>query len=187
MLRIIGGKFKTRVLITSKAAGLRPTTSQLREAFFNICRHEIENSSFLDLFAGSGAMGLEALSRGANEVVFAERERSSLAALRKNISTLGVEEQTQVLAMDVRKALQLLVSKGAQFDLIYADPPYGLNLGAMVVECVESHALLKEGGYLFIEDTALTIPPLENLVLLKERQLGKGRLYELTLRRQWSM
>ena len=108
MLQIIGGKHKKRKLVAPTSGLLRPTTSQLRESVFNICQHRIEGVRFLDLFAGSGAMGLEALSRGAAHATFVERGSFSLKSIKKNIITLGELKHTTVVPGDVLTVLPLL-------------------------------------------------------------------------------
>lgn len=123
-LRIIAGKFKGRILKIPKSSRTRPTQGMLREAIFNICQNEIEGALFLDLFAGSGAMGLEALSRGAARATFVEQNRQAIACIKENIKTLQVENQAALIPADVSLALTLLAKQKTQFDLIYIDPPY---------------------------------------------------------------
>jgi 16S rRNA (guanine966-N2)-methyltransferase len=178
MMRIIGRKFKKRPLVVPKSAKVRPTTSQLREALFNICQWEIEGARFLDLFAGSGAMGLEALSRGAAQATFVENNRLALLAIQQNIASLNVAETAQVLSYDVFTALVKLSEKKQVFDLIYADPPYGEGLGARLLGFLDKNLLLTAAGSLFIEDVDLEIPHLKTLQLYNERKLGKAHLYE---------
>ena len=178
MLSIIGGKYKKRTLATPKSEKVRPTTAQLRETLFNICQHTTPGARFLDLFAGSGAMGLEALSRGALHATFVECDRSALAAIKKNIATLHVEQMTTVYSLDVSKALQHLHDKNESFDLIYIDPPYGQGLGAHVLDFSDRHHLLASGGSIFIEDSELHEPTLQQLRLFRQKKVGRGYLYE---------
>ena len=175
---IISGKFKKRALVVPKTETVRPTTSQLRETLFNICQLTIEGAHFLDLFAGSGAIGLEALSREAAHVTFVEKNRLALAAIKKNISSFQVESQTTVYGCDVLKALQQLYASGKKFDLIYADPPYGEGLGAQVLDFLDQNLLLAEEGSLFIEDANLHEPPLQQLKLVRQKKSGRAHLYE---------
>jgi 16S rRNA (guanine966-N2)-methyltransferase len=177
-MHIIGGKFKKRILVAPKSEQVRPTTSQLREALFNICQNEIQDARFLDLFAGSGAMGLEALSRGAARAAFVEKNRLALAAIRKNISQLGVENECEVLGFDAFKALETLAATGRSFELIYADPPYGESLGARLLCFLDTHSLLSHNGSLFLEEEQLQLPPLNTLKLFDQRKIGRAHLYE---------
>jgi len=173
MLQIIGGKHKKRKLVAPKR--VRPTTSQLRETVFNICQQRIAGARFLDLFAGSGAMGLEALSRGAAHATFVERGHPSLASIEKNIATLGEEEHTTLVPGDVLAVLPLLQGP---FDLIYVDPPYGKGLSGQILDAIDAHPVLAEDGVLFIEDASLEEPRLKNLELKQKRSVGRATLFE---------
>ncbi len=127
-MQIIGGKHRKRHLKSPKHTVTRPSSSSVREALFNICQWEIENARFLDLFAGSGAIGLEALSRGASEVIFIENSRLTLPTLRENIALLKEESHSRVFPVDVFKGLEKLRDQQAHFTIIFADPPYGKGL-----------------------------------------------------------
>lgn len=177
-MHIIGGKYKKHTLTAPKSDSVRPTTSQLRETVFNICQLSIEGAEFLDLFAGSGAMGLEALSRGALHATFVENNRFALAAIKQNIQALHVTEQTSIFNLDVFKTLQKLIDQAKTFDVIYADPPYGKGLSGPVLTFLDTHPLLKPTGILFIEDADLTPPPLSHLILHTKRSVGRACLYE---------
>ncbi len=177
-MRIIGGRFKNRFLSTPKQ-GTRPTQGALRECLFNICQGYIEDAAILDLFAGSGAIGLEALSRGAAHAVFIEKGKEAVRCIKQNIVLLGVEAATKVYPCTIEKGLALLTQSDQQFDLIYADPPYGEGWGSIIVQAIDSSNLLKEGGYLFIEEQAgvLThLPPTQHLSLVSERKIGRSSL-----------
>jgi 16S rRNA (guanine966-N2)-methyltransferase len=176
-MRIIGGKFRQRLLVTVKGDKVRPTTGQLRETLFNICQHTIVGARFLDLFAGSGAIGLEALSRGALHATFVEKDRSALAVIKKNIAALHVEEHASVYRLDVFEALQRLSTHKEQYDLIYVDPPYGEGYSSLILDFLDRHPLLTEGGFLFIEDIEFPLPPLDRLTLQRKRKVGNAQLY----------
>ena len=107
-LRIIAGAYKGRLLKTPKGPSTRPTQGMLREAVFNICQNEIEGARFLDLFAGSGAMAFEALSRGASRIILVEENRNAIACIRENLSLLKAEERAALLPVKAARALQLL-------------------------------------------------------------------------------
>ena len=143
-LRIISGTFKGRQLKTPKSTSTRPTQGMLREAIFNICQNEIAGARFLDLFAGSGAMGLEAISRGAAHSTFVEQNRQAIMCIKENITMLKVEPQTKVIPTDAARAITLLANQ--QFDLIYIDPPYD-----MLFDFAPVAPLLAPNGTLFIE------------------------------------
>jgi len=178
-MRIIAGKFKNRALVVPSQA--RPTLGILREALFNICQHEIVGAHVLDLFAGSGAIGFEALSRGAAHVTFVENHREALKALHQNIATLDVTTQTKVYGYDVKKAIELLQKHGEQFDLIYVDPPYGKQLGAQTLHQLDASSLLKENGTLYLEENVETSLSLAHLKLKNTRTVGATILQEYIL------
>lgn len=157
-LRIIGGIFRNRTLTSPKGTQTRPTLAVLRKAVFDILQTSVEDAEFLDLFAGSGAMGFEALSRGAAHATFVENNPLALRALFKNIEDLGVKEQTTVLAYDARLAINKLAKSSQSFDIVYIDPPYAPaareKLLDQFLDTFQKGNLLKTGGTLFLEEAA---------------------------------
>lgn len=126
-LRIVAGRFGGRRL--TGPPGIRPTGERVREAVFNRLGAEVEGARVLELFAGSGALGLEALSRGARSVVLVERDRRAAAAIEANIAALGVAEEARCLRCDAVRAVGVLARRGEVFDLVLADPPYEESAG----------------------------------------------------------
>lgn len=124
-MRIISGQFKSRRLLSPPNDDTRPITDRVKESLFNHLRERVEDSTVLDLFSGSGSIGLEALSRGAAKVMFVERSRQCAKVLQKNIDTLGVGEQTDVVMGDALSPA-CLVRVPAPVDLVFFDPPYAL-------------------------------------------------------------
>lgn len=185
---IIGGRYKHLRLVTPKGTQTRPTASRLREALFNICQNYIEDADFLDLFAGSGAMGLEALSRGARSATFVDASKEAVRCIRRNIAALKVETDCQVLCGQMSSLLKLLERQNKQYNLIYADPPYHTSMdlagevclySEYVVRFVDSSTLLIPGGTLFIEEDARHPPkvePLHSLILKDSRKFGHSLL-----------
>lgn len=137
-MRIIAGKFRGRSLKTLKGGKLRPTSDQLRETLYDVLGPAIEGSTFLDAYAGSGAVGLEALSRGARDVVFIEHHRPAVKLIRQNLEALGIHFGFDLLACTVTKGLERLAEKSATFDFIFLDPPYE--------EIREYHHVLRQLG-----------------------------------------
>jgi 16S rRNA (guanine966-N2)-methyltransferase len=123
-MRIISGKFRGLHLATLKGGALRPTSDQLRETLFNVLGPEIEGRTFLDAYAGTGAVGIEALSRGASEVVFIEHHRPSAALIRKNLGALKIEDGFYLMTCAALKGLDRLEEEDSHFDYIFLDPPY---------------------------------------------------------------
>ena len=128
-MKIISGKYKGRPIKAPKGATTRPTSSKVRESIFNILQGEIEGARFLDLFAGSGIMGLEALSHGAESVTFIENNKQAASCIRANLKSL--EEKATLLQRDAALALKQLHKAQAQFDIIYMDPPYALDISPL--------------------------------------------------------
>lgn len=130
-MRVIAGTYGGRRLVAPKGDVARPTQDRVREAWFSILGAEVEGARVLDLFAGSGALGLEALSRGARSAVFVEKARASLVALEKNIAELGVGDVATVVKGDALKYAEAILPLG--YDLVFADPPYDLGAGPKLV------------------------------------------------------
>lgn len=165
-MRIIAGAYKGRKIKTPKETITRPTQAMVREAIFNICQNEIGDAHFLDLFAGSGAMGLEALSRGAQQSTFIEQNKGALLCIKENIKLLELEKQTKVLPMNIEKGIQKLIKEDAHFHLIYVDPPYHTPFDLFSIE-----PLLESSSLIFLETgkkLSQEIPHSLNLVSLKK-------------------
>lgn len=184
-MRITGGKLKNHKLISPKGTLTRPTSEKLRQIVFNICQHQIEGAHFLDLFAGSGAMGIEALSRGALHATFIEKNRRALAVIRENLSRLNLSHQATLISGDALFHLKRLAKKGLSFDLIYADPPYGekrddssqTHLDAILL-LIDQVDLLAPTGKLFFEESTLPTAKLTHLILKKKRKIGRTYLFQ---------
>jgi len=121
-MKVIAGRFKGRQLTMPKGAKIRPSSQKVKEALFNILGQEISGASFLELFAGSGNIGIEGLSRGAACVTFVENNRLCIRAIKDNLKRLGVS--AEVLSLDAERAIELLGQKGERFDFVFLDPPY---------------------------------------------------------------
>jgi 16S rRNA (guanine(966)-N(2))-methyltransferase RsmD len=123
-MRVIAGKFKSRRLEAPAGIHTRPTSDRLRETLFNVVAPRIEDSVWLDLFAGSGAIGIEALSRGARSVYFVESAAAAVRTIRKNLHTLAITEGAEVIERDATVALRMLDSQAVACDFVFLDPPY---------------------------------------------------------------
>ncbi|MDD5594368.1 MAG: 16S rRNA (guanine(966)-N(2))-methyltransferase RsmD [Candidatus Margulisbacteria bacterium] len=134
-----------------KSWRVRPLTDQARGALFNILATQIADSSFLDLFAGTGAVGIEALSRGARVAFFVELNRSAVALIRENLELTGLADRAEVFAMDVLRAVKLLDGKGAKFDIIYLGAPYDDPVLDESIKTIAGLKLLAQGGLLIAE------------------------------------
>lgn len=148
-MRVISGIAKGRVLCSFKEPNIRPTSDRARESLFNILGQKLINYSFLDLFAGSGAVGIEALSRNAENVVFVEISPASIALIKKNLEKCGfLNQRIKIIKKD---ALLYLKSCRKQFDIIFIDPPYQTNLAEKSLTFLSEKKLLAPDGVIVIE------------------------------------
>ena len=152
-VRIIGGQYRRRLLDFPDGAGLRPTPDRVRETLFNWLGQDLPSWTCLDLFAGSGALGFEAASRGAARVVMLERDPKAIGALEKNRAALGAS-QVDVLRTD---ALAWLAHNRETFDLVFVDPPFDSGLAGQVLADLARH--LKSGGQAYVEQGVEVIAP----------------------------
>ena len=166
-MRIIAGKYRGRVLAGFKGKDIRPTADRVKESLFNILAPEIHGANLLDLFCGSGSVGLEALSRGADYVVFNDASRESLAVLQKNLDLLRVK--AKVYNMDFRA---LLESIDITFDIIFLDPPYKSDAGEQALEIIARRGLLNTGGVAVLESDRPFEGSAYGLVRYDERKYG---------------
>lgn len=169
-MQIVAGKLKGKKLMYP-ARGLRPTTDKIRSAVFNIIEANfpdlIVNANVCDIFAGGGAVGFEALSRGAASVTFIDNDQITLRYLYKNIQ--GFEASVNVIGFDAVKAIEKI--KTSRFDLIFLDPPYNMNLVAPVIEKIAEYNLLTENGIVVVErhkKEVISLP--DKLALYKEKK-----------------
>ncbi len=167
-MRVIGGKYKSRVLETFSLDNVRPTADAVRENLFNILNSKIEGCAFLDLFSGTGAIGIEALSRGAKSVCFNDGSRDSVALIKKNLSKLNVNEEYSVSNLD---ALSFLLKENKKYDIIFIDPPYSSDGKKTIVEkCFD---LLRDDGIIVLEDEKPFESEISSLIKYDERKYGR--------------
>ena len=170
-MRIISGKFKGRRLKATPPAGIRPTSDKLRETLFNILGFAVEGSVFLDGCAGMGAVGIEALSRGAAMIYFVEQNRKACRAIRDNLEALGVQEGYRILEMDLSKGLELLAREGVRFDIAFVDPPYEAN---ELYNAALAKVSLEPSGLLILEHSKRKELPESVHSMRKVRSLVQG-------------
>ena len=176
-VRIIAGQFRSRRLSFTDAAGLRPTPDRVRESVFNWLQAYLPGAVCMDLFAGTGVMGFESLSRGAQQVTFIEKQASAVSSLRHNAETLKVSDQVEIRQGDTLQILPTLPV--ASVDIVFADPPYGQGLIAKCLQSLHNHPVLKPGGLLYVEQES-TLPAPDSTpewCLLKDKQAGQVGYY----------
>ena len=146
-MRITAGKFKNKQIKSIDSELIRPTLSKIRESLFNVLQNDIENSSFLDLFAGSGIMGIEAASRNAKNVIFIEKNPKHFKLLKNNLKDLDFEYKTFLSD----STLMIERFEENSFDIIYSDPPYKTDLNNKILQIISKKNLLKDNGWLILE------------------------------------
>ncbi len=174
-MRVIGGTLKGRKLATIRGTTVRPTADRLREAIFNILADRVEKAVVLDLFAGTGALGIEALSRGAHSAVFVDNSKSAIAILKKNIRYCDIQENATIIKWDVVKNLRFIRSFDLAFNLVFLDPPYNKDCIKPVLKNLYRNGTLEKEACLVIEH-ADTEPAPEEIAVFKitdERRYGR--------------
>lgn len=151
-MRVIAGKYGGRKLVAFKASHIRPTTDRIKEVIFNKLQFTIDEAQVLDLFSGTGNLAFEALSRGASSVVAVEMSQASVRVIEKNMSSLGVGEELQIIQSDVYKFLRKPV--GEPFDIIFVDPPFTKKMASEVLLAISKSNVYHQNTDLFIESTA---------------------------------
>ena len=177
-MRVTGGEFRGRTIAVPGTAAIRPTQDRVREALFNILAPEMPGADFLDLFAGTGAVGLEALSRGARRATFVESNRRHLAALNANVASLGAAARAEVVAADAYR--WIASSPGGGYSIAFADPPYALGEErgyASVLKTLAERGVVRAGGLFAAEMTAVQkAEETPGWELLRDRTYGKTRI-----------
>ena len=171
-MRIGSGRFRGRQLHTPRGLFTRPTSGRLKKSLFDTLATELESARVLELFAGAGALGIEALSRGASFVLFVERSRQAVDAIRTNLMELEIEVQAGIIKKDVLSALLQLADKKEVFDIVVLDPPYRARTEDVILNTLESKGLVVGGGLVVVEHHHKTE--------LRERYGCLSRLRELT-------
>lgn len=178
-MRIVGGRFRGRTLKGPASQAIRPTSDRLRETIFNILAHgyedAVENARVIDLFAGTGALGLEALSRGARFALFVDEGSEARALLRENVEALGLGGLTRIFRRDATKLGE--APAGEKFDLAFLDPPYGKGLAPRALRALIEGRWLAEGALCIIEEAAgedLQLP--DGLQRIDRRAYGETQI-----------
>jgi 16S rRNA (guanine966-N2)-methyltransferase len=183
-MRIISGTSKGKRLATPKGQALRPTSDRVKESIFNILGRVVEGKVVLDLFAGTGNLGIEALSRGAKRALFVERAREATRLIKNNLSQCGMAGVSEIIPKDVIRAIGILHQRGETFDLILMDPPYEKGLIGKTLWKLQSHRIYHAETILIIEhDHREPLPKdLDGWNLIRQRKMGDTLISFLTPR-----
>ena len=186
-MRVIGGKFKGLKLMPPNDLGIRPTSDRLKEALFSILDSKkyninIHNSSVIDICSGTGALGIEALSRGAKEVCFIDKDIKSIRIIQKNTSKLNINHEDKIFIKiikdEVTEALQKIDSI---YDIVLIDPPYNTNIINETLQDLKNYNLIKTHSYIFAESSNAEIFDFNGYELLDTKKYGKSKLTILKL------
>jgi 16S rRNA (guanine966-N2)-methyltransferase len=178
-MRVIAGEAHGRRMRAPRGLTTRPATARVRSSIFSrlAVRKDFAGARVLDLFAGSGSLGLEALSRGAARAVFVDSSRTAAATMRDNLRTLGLGYRAEILMMDVERAISSLSQRGARFDLVFIDAPYKRDISAAVMRAIVDGGLLEEDAYVVVRQAgrAPEIAP-ASLEAISRATLGDHRI-----------
>ena len=170
-MRVVGGIYKGRTLLEFKGKDIRPTSDMARESLFNVLQFKIQDRTFLDLFCGTGAVGIEALSRGAKHVTFNDLSRESVNLTKNNLEKIGNPKNVQVVNRD---GVEFYLSTDQKFDYVFMDPPYDSGLGEQALKNVCS--LLSEDGVVIFESQTPYSGQANGLIVFDQRRYGRAYL-----------
>jgi 16S rRNA (guanine966-N2)-methyltransferase len=194
-MRITGGEVRGRTIHFPVKSNQRPTSDFLREALFNLLR-TLQDKTFLDIFAGSGSVGLEAASRGAKEVCFIEKDKSLLAVIRKNIESCGYHDKCRLFNADVESGVRKLSEQKYRVDIVFADPPFNRGWVQKTLIALKKNDVLKENGILVIQHSIREIisvsshsreddPSSGEDISQKDKSITTGKVNECLLTSDW--
>ena len=152
-MRVISGQARGLKLKAPEGLETRPTTDRIKESFFNIISPDIYDAEFLDLFGGSGGIGIEALSRGAKRAVFVDESHKSINAIRDNLTRARLTDKAEVIKGNAVSVIRSLGENGRKFDIIFMDPPYKKGLVELSLEAIKASGILKDDGYIVAEQS----------------------------------
>lgn len=169
-MRVIAGKFKSRQLKTVDSKLTRPTTDKNKENLFNMIGPYFDGGICLDLFGGSGGLGIEAISRGMEKLYTVDKQYKAFQIIRENFRSLKIEDRAFVYKMDYQKALQKFKEENLSFDLVLLDPPYGLKINQNIIDYLSQNHMLNDDCIVVIEDLNEEIIEVQKPFVLKKQQ-----------------
>ena len=183
-MRIIGGKARGTKLYTLEGENTRPTLDRVKESLFNIIQKDVPNAIFLDLFAGSGAIGLEAVSRGANKSILCDKNRDAIKIIKKNIEKTRSREQVELYEADFKEVLKNKLKE--KIDIIFIDPPYKTDFAYEAIKILVNSKNIKKESLMIIEtdEEERILKQIENLEIeiIDKRKYGRAHLIFLKIR-----
>lgn len=170
-MKIISGKYKGRKIEGFTIHGTRPTMDRVKESLFGMIGAHLKGSIVLDLFGGTGSLGLEALSEGASSCYFVDKNNIAVETMRKTIQNIDITEETHILCMDYKKAIEKFQRENIQFDVIFLDPPYHLSLIKEILPLIIQNKLIQKNGIIVCEYET-EIFQCNDLIIYKEKKYG---------------
>ncbi|RSK26918.1 16S rRNA (guanine(966)-N(2))-methyltransferase RsmD [Bacillus sp. HMF5848] len=158
-MRVVAGQYKGRALRAVPGRTTRPTTDKVKESIFNMVGPFFNHGHGLDLFAGSGSLGIEALSRGFEKVIFVDQDMKAIQTIKENVHALSLNDQVEIYRNDARRALKAITKRDIKFDGVFLDPPYKMNVLSMLIETIDKHELLNNNGFILAEHGDETVLP----------------------------
>ena len=177
-MRVIAGEFRGRRLDPIEGTDIRPTSDRVKESLFNILGDAVVDSVFLDLFSGTGGVGIEALSRGAKHVVFIDTSLKSIKVLQGNLNHLNIKDNVEVFQKEYTTAISKLYKYNKQFDIIFIDPPYSIGMAQNVLELLDKNPIFSQSGLIIVEHDSKDEMPrrIGKLYLHRIKQYGNTSL-----------
>ncbi len=185
-MRVIAGEYKGRRLDPIEGMDIRPTSDKVKESLFNILGAAVIDSVFLDLFGGTGGIGIEALSRGAKHVVFSDSSIKSIKVRKGNLSRLDIKDGIEVFNADYSTAIGKLYKYGKKFDIIFVDPPYSIGMAVSALKEIDKNPILSQSGLIIVEHDSKEDMPQKvgKLYLYRYKQYGNTTLSFYTINEQ---
>lgn len=176
-MRIISGLLKGRIVKGINIDGTRPTMDRVKESMFAIIQNNIKNSTCLDLFGGSGSLGIEAISNGANISYFVDNNKTAIKIIKENLTNLNILDKSAIINKDYNSALNYFKNNNIKFDVIFIDPPYNMQIINDILEYISLNNLLNTNGIIVCETDELYLKSeIKNLVKYKEKKYGSTYL-----------
>lgn len=169
-MRVISGTARGTKIYTIESTSTRPTLDRVKESLFNIIQNRIKNSTVLDLFAGSGALGIEALSRGASKAVFCDLNNNAVKVINQNLQKTNLKDSSIVLNMDYKKCLKKMYNDLLKFDIVFLDPPYRFDLAVKAIDQILDLGILNYNGLIIVETDEILRDETEIYDLLKANE-----------------
>ena len=176
-MRVISGTARGTGLFSPQGTETRPTSDFVKESLFNIIQADLGGASFLDLFAGSGAIGIEALSRGASSATFVDISQKSISLIKRNLAKTRLEQRASIIKSDTGAAIKKIAGGGQKFNIIFLDPPYFEGLVEKILTLIVAENILAKDGYIILEMSKTeAVPNLDGLEISREREYSGARL-----------